>query len=246
MQPSWYEEPRNRMRERSVGVLALIGLASFVAIAGVIFAYYFLPNPDLLFGSNESDTRTRKLLHVVLEDAELLVPSNLIARVKKRTMGRVQQVDLEMPWPFDPNAEIAAPEEITDHSNQLILTFMPTPLEPSVAERFAGIYKPYLSGAPARMTSGLQRYSFATSSPYADIEYYVGKSGNTAIYIKCELRASSLGPKLCSHTMKASALTSLRYRFARHHLSQWREIDRTARHLLSQILHLRRPAGQSG
>ncbi len=233
------------MRERSVGVMALIGLLGFVAVAGTIFAYYFLPNPGLLLGTDESDTRKRKLLHVALSDVELLVPSNLVARVKKRTLGGVQQVDLKIPWPFDPTAEIPPPEEITDHSNQLLLTFMPTPVGPSEPERFAGIYEPYIAGPPVKMQAGLSRYKFATNSPYADIEYYVGKIGSTTIYLKCELRASSLGPQLCSHTVKTSKQTSLRYRFARGHLAQWREIHHTAKQLLLQILHLRQSAGQS-
>jgi len=237
MQPSWYEEPRNRMRERSVGVLVLVAIASFVAVAGTIFAYYFLPNPDLLLGMGDNDPRNRKLTHVELEDIELLIPSNLVARIKRRALGSVHQVDMEIPWPFDPNAKVPPPEEVTDHTNQLILTFMPTSTELSAVERFKGIYRPYIAAGPIRMQADLHRYSFSTSSPYADIEYYVGKNGSSTIYIKCELRASSLGPQLCSNTIKSSAKTSLRYRFARHHLAQWREIDHTARQLLLQLTH---------
>jgi len=243
MQPSWYEEPRNRMRERSVGVLVLLALASFVAVAGSIFAYYFLPNPDLLLGKGDNDPRTRKLTHIKLEDIELLIPSNLVARVKRRALGGVRQVDMEIPWPFDPNATIPPPEEVTDHTDQLILTFMPRTSELSFTERFDGIYRPYITHRPTKVEAGLSRYPFSTNSPYADIEYYVGKIGSTTLYIKCELRASSLGPKLCSNTIKVSPKTSLRYRFARNHLAQWRDIDHTARQLLLQLTHNSSAAG---
>ncbi len=246
MQPSWYEDPRTRMRERSVGVIALIGLLGFVTVAGTIFAYYFLPNPDLLLGAGDNDPRKRKLLQVALADIELLVPSNLVARVKKRTLGGVHQLDLEISWPYDPNVKAPPPEEITDHSNQLLLTFLPKPLGPSEQERFAGIYRPYIAGRPTKMQAGLHRYVFATSSPYADIEYYIGKIGSSAVFLKCELRASSLGPKLCSNTLQASDKVSLRYHFARKHLADWREIDHTVRQLLLQIIHLRQPTPKSG
>lgn len=231
------------MRERSVGVLVLVAIASFVAVAGTIFAYYFLPNPDLLLGKGDNDPRTRELTHVALEDVELLIPSNLVARVKRRALGGVRQVDMEIPWPFDPNAVISPPELVTDHTNQLILTFMPTPSQLTAVERFSGIYRPYITHRPTKAQAGLSRYAFSTSSPYADIEYYVGNIGSTTLYIKCELRASSLGPKLCSNTIQASPKTSLRYRFARDHLAHWREIDHTARQLLLQLTHNSKTSG---
>ena len=225
------------MRERSVGVMALVGLLCFVAVAGTIFAYYFLPNPDLLLNREEAEARRNKLLHVSLHDIELLIPSNLLTRVKKRTLGGVSQIDLNIPWPFDPQAKILPPEEVTNHADQLLLTFMKAPIGPTDLERFQGIYRPYIAGAPANMQANLQRYSFSTSSPYADIEYYTGAVGDTIIYIKCELRASSLGPKLCSNSLKVSSQTVLRYRFARGHLAQWREIDKTVRQLMLQLTH---------
>ena len=60
-QPSWYQDPRSKMRERSVGVMALIAILCFVAVAGTIFAYYFLPNPDLLLSRDEAEARNKKL-----------------------------------------------------------------------------------------------------------------------------------------------------------------------------------------
>jgi hypothetical protein len=238
-QPTWYQDPRNKMRERSIGVMALIGIFCFVAVAGTIFAFYFLPNPDLLLSKEEAEARKRKLVHVTLLDVELLVPSNLLARVKRRTLGAVSQVDLNVPWPYTGTAKAVPPEEIENHENQLLITFIQTPAELTDAERFAGIYRPYLSGKPQKMQANLLRHRFSTSSPYADIEYYTGKIGTTTVYIKCELRPSSLGPQLCSNQFSVSAQTTLRYRFALRHLAQWREIDQTARQLLLQMMHLR-------
>ena len=246
MQPTWYEDPRNKMRERSVGVIALIALSGFVVIAGTIFAYYFLPNPDLIMGTNEGDTRSRKLLQLTLEDAELVVSSQLVARVKKRTLGSVEQVDLELPWPFDATASLSPPEHLRDHSNQLILSFLPTPPGLSVQERFAGIYKPYIARSHSGAPAGLRHYVFSTDSPYANIEYFVGQIGNANVYFQCELRASSLGPRLCSNMFKSTRRTSLRYRFARRHLAQWREIDHAVKQLMLQVMRLRQPTEPSG
>ena len=245
-QPSWYEDPRDKMRERSVGVIALVLLFGFVAIAGTIFAYYFLGDEDLLLGKAPDDPRNRKFLRVGIEDVELVIPSKLISRVKKPTLRGVSKIDLEIPWPYDPSKEITPPEEVTDHANQIFLTFMPTPNEPTAAERFSGIYQPYIAAQPQQTSNGLYRYSFSTSSPYADIEYYAGRIGNSTIYIKCELRASSLGPQLCSNFLKVSPQTVLRYRFGRQHLSQWREIDKTARDLLHQMVHTTPGRGVTG
>ena len=194
MQPTWYEDRRDKLRERSVGVIALVALSGFVVIAGTIFAYYFLPNPDLIMGTNEGDTRSRELLQLTIEDAELVVSSQLVARVKKRTLGSVQQVDLEVPWPFDPTAQLSPPEHLKDHSNQLILSFLPTPPDLTVQERFAGIYKPYIARSHSGAPAGLRHFVFSTESPYANIEFFVGRIGNSEIHIQCELRVSSLGP----------------------------------------------------
>lgn len=233
------------MRERSIGVMALIALLAFFAVAGTIFAYYFIPNPDLLAARDQQDTRSRKLVQVPLGDVELIVPGNLIARMKRRPLTGVRTLDLQVPWPYDPESEIAPPEEREDRNNQIFLTFMPTESETSEAERFAGIYEPYIARAPLDPIPGLKRYVFSTASPYADIEYYLGTSGKDPLYLKCELTPSSLGPRLCSQTFRISDLISLRYRFASENLKDWQHIHRLVRVLAARFVH-KTGAGQSG
>jgi len=227
------------VHQGSLLVPLIMTLSILVVLAGTILAYYFFPNSELLLHRQASPDSGRRSVRITLDDGELVVPYGIVARVKRRTLGSVQQVDLQVPWPYDAARLPASPEQARDLSDWMILTFQAREKLLDPAERLEKIYKVYFAGPPTPGPGGLQRHAFAAASPYADIELFVSADPYQPALIRCDLKPSSLGPILCEARVPVSGATMMRYRFAQPHLAKWRWIDALARALLVEFF---RPA----
>ncbi len=231
---------RERVRESSLLVPLIMTLAVLVVLASAIMAFYFFPSPELLMPMRTEPGSGHREVHIGLDDGELVVPYGIVARIKRRTLGSVQQVDLQVPWPYDASRLPASPDEARDLSDWIILTFEPRGKLIDPAERLSKIYKVYFDGPPRPGPAGLQRYDFAPNSPYADLELFVSTDPNQPALIRCDLQPSTLGPILCEARVPVSDATMMRYRFAETHIDAWRRIDALSRALLVEFY---RPKG---
>jgi hypothetical protein len=223
------------MRERSLVLPVLAALSMLMVLGGGILAFYFVPNPELLLRRGGDSLSGRRLVHLALEGGELVVPYGILARVKRRTLGSIVQVDLQVPWPYEPAKLPASPEEARDLGDWIILSFEPGPPLLDPPERLEKIYTVYFAGPPAAGPGGLKRHAFAADSPYADLELFVSPDDRDPVIIRCDLKPSSLGPILCEARISVSDQLMMRYRFAQPHLGEWRRIDALARSLLTQF-----------
>jgi hypothetical protein len=226
-----------RVRQGSLLVPLIMTLSVLVVLASAILAFYFFPTPELLLPEQYDQNAGRRSVHIALDDGELVVPYSIVARIKRRTLGSVQQVDLQVPWPYDAGRLPASPEEARDLRDWVILTFEPREKLLDPAERLKKIYKVYFAGPPTPGPDGLMRHAFAPTSPYADLELFVSGDANQPALIRCDLKPSSLGPILCEARVAVSQATMMRYRFAQQHLAEWRQIDAQARALLVEFFH---------
>ena len=161
-------------------------------IAGGIFAFYFLPNPDLLFKSATEKFTESSLQSIELQDGSLLVQSNLVARVKRRPLGGVIKVDLQIPWPYDPTVPVPRPEDATRLENYLLVAIEPVDNNLISTERFKKIYIHYFDGPAKNDVTGLLHFLFRKDSPYADRELFGWSGCSTRRSISgviCGLRA---------------------------------------------------------
>lgn len=231
---------RNRARERSVGFIGLGLLAGFMLAAGVVIAVYFLPDPDLLFKADPHQPGPSRLVHYNFHDGELLVPSNLIARTKRSALGSLRQIDVQLPWPYRPDRVTRPPEQLKDLEKFLLLSFEQRPAEHNGRQSLARIYSYYIAGKPVLTPQRMYRYQFRPDTPYGDLELYAARLGNQAIYIRCSKRASSLGPVLCESQIDLSPQVSVRYRFPRAQLGEWKDIRATVVGFTGQVFHQRK------
>jgi hypothetical protein len=236
--PSWYRAPRNRAKERSLLAIVAVVLLAFVALAGTIFAYYFVPNPDLLT-SLDADRLPDRVQHVEFADTELLIPARVLSRIKTRPLRGVYQVDLHFAWPYRSDADIVRPEDIKDYSNYVLVSLIETPEGYTQADKFRLIYPAYLDGAPRPAVSNLRQYTFRSGSPYASLDIFTARSGDSLIVYTCDKQASSLGPRLCERTYPLNERISLRYRLAFENLASWFKIDATVNQLIDGMVHFR-------
>lgn len=223
------------MRERSLLMPLIATLSLLVVLGGGILAFYFVPNPELLVRRGSDTIAGRRIVRLALEGGELVVPYGIVARVKRRTLGSIVLVDLQVPWPYDPARLPASPEEARDLADWIILTFEPGLKLLDPPERLEKIYKVYFAGSPVPGPGGLRRHAFASDSPYADLELFVSPDDDGQVIIRCGLKPSSLGPILCEARVPVTEAMSMRYRFAQPHLDEWRQIDALARSLLAQF-----------
>jgi hypothetical protein len=224
------EYRRQRIRERSLGLFVFCFLVGFVLFAGAILAYYFIPNPDLLFSSKQQDTRPRnRLVQISMVDTVFYVPVSLLRRVKRRMLGTVEQIDVQIPWPYDHLAVISGTvEDTADLDDWVLITFIRRPNRVSPDERFPTADRYYFAGPPSQV-HGMLRYDYRPDSPYRDLQLYVdSRTESKPAVIRCDLRASSLGPKLCERELAITPAIAARIRFARKHIEDWRRIERIA------------------
>ena len=223
---------RERVREGSLLVPLIMTLSVLVVLASAILAFYFFPSPELLMPMRGDRDSGNRQVRIALDDGELVVPYGIVARIDRRTLGSVQQVDLQVPWPYDASKLPTSPDEARDLADWIILTFEPRGKLIDPAERLRKIYKVYFAGPPTPGPGGLERYEFAANSPYADLELFVSNDPNQPALYRCDLKPSSLGPILCETRVPVSDAIMMRYRFAEPHLGEWRRIDALARALL--------------
>jgi len=139
------EYRRQRIRERSIGLLVFGFLIVFVTFAGAILAYYFIPNPDLLFASNKQDDNSvprNRLVQISMLDSVFFVPVSILKRVKRRMFGTVEQIDVQIPWPYDHLAVISGTvEDTADFADWVLITLIPRPDRVSFDQRFLTVDK---------------------------------------------------------------------------------------------------------
>jgi hypothetical protein len=232
------EYRRQRVRERSLGLFVLCFLVGFVLFAGAILAYYFIPNPDLLLSPERQDTRPRnRLVQISMLDTVFYVPASLLRRVKRRMFGSVEQIDVQIPWPYDHLAVISGTvEDTADFDDWVLIAFVPKPNRASPDERFPMVDKYYFAGAPSQV-NGMSRYDYRPDSPYKDLQLYVdSRSQGKPVVIRCDLKASSLGPKLCEREVAITPGITARIRFARKHIEDWQQIERIAMSVIRALM----------
>jgi hypothetical protein len=233
------EYRRQRIQQRSIGLFLFCFLIGFVTFAGAILAYYFIPNPDLLFASSRQDPAPRnRLVQISMLDSVFYVPVSILKRVKRRVFGAVEQVDVQIPWPYDHLAVISGTvEETADFRDWVMITLIPRPDRVVPDQRFLTVDKYYLAGPPAQTASGLLKYDYKSDSPYQDLQLFVdARAGNDVAVIRCDLKASSLGPILCERELPITNVITARIRFARAHLEDWQQIEKIAANIIQALL----------
>ena len=230
---------RQRFRQRSLGLLLFFCLAACMIFSGSILAYYFIPGGGILLELPGGDQHPRnRLIQISFAGEEFYVPASILKRVKRRMFGSVEQLDVQIPWPYDHLAVISGTvQQTADIRDWVLITLVPKTNRKPPDERFGTIDKYYFAGPPVQQASGLWRYDYRADSPYKDLQLFVdrARAGPPAV-IRCDLKASSFGPMLCEREVMASELITARIRFARPHLEDWREIEQVAGSVIRALL----------
>lgn len=211
----------------------VLATAILLALGGGALAYFVVPDPVHLWTTLTTEKTETRLVRIEFEGSTFEVPEGMVARVKHRTFGPVQQMDLIAPRPFDPDR---IPDDAKRLRNWTLLQFEPVDGRISQKERFERIYVNYFAGPPVAAMAGLVQYDFAPKSPYADMQLFVDRQADPPVFLSCDVKPSSLGPVLCERRMKVTDRITLRYRFPRDMLERWVEVDKDVKTVLDRIL----------
>ena len=239
-----YAQLRNTQRvslkQRSIWVIMSIMLIGFIASAGTIMAYYFLPNQDLLFGERKSAGSMDKLIHVEYNEDEYIIPEPFVRHVERTVIGGVKRIEVRVPWPYwSGDRKPIFADALNRLSGSLFISFEPRPDDLTPEQRIARVYYRYFAGAPVPTAEGTERYTFRSNSPFPFAELHKGTLNGRPVIIRCEPGSERSGPSLCESEIPLNQTTMARYRFHRSHLPEWRSLDKTARELISTF---RQPA----
>lgn len=238
-QPAPDTAQRASLKQRSLGILVIAMVIGFIVAAGSVMAFYFLPNPDLLFGEKRTAGDIKKLIHVEFGRDEFIMPEPVVRSIDRTFTGNIRRIELRVPWPFSAEAtENIDADDLHDISNSLFLSFEPqlSKLPPQL--RLESIYRRFLDSRPPVLVDGLLRYRFKVDSPYPGIELFVGALRGKHILFLCEPVSQGIGPALCEREIPLSGnILTAHYRFHRSFLADWHKLEKTANELITAFRH---------
>lgn len=216
--------------------------AVILGVASGALAYRLVPEPARYMTGGAERGDGRRIVRIAFEGSAFEVPEGLLARVKRTPFGPVQQLDLITPWPYDP----ANPPTLADSrrlADWVLVQFERNDGRLSSPERFEKIYSHYFKDAPVRAGPELIQYDFAADSPYAGMQLFVDRQASPPVFLRCETKASSLGPVLCERRYRITDRLYVRYRFDRALIDRWTDVDRQVAQIVEQVLRRDRPSG---
>ncbi|MGI9371649.1 MAG: hypothetical protein ACR2OJ_04075 [Hyphomicrobiales bacterium] len=221
------------LRRRSLGIVLLMLVCGFVLSAGSVLAFYFLPNPSLLFGEEKLAGDADKLLHVEFRGDEFVMPEPVVRAIDRGVTGSVRRIELRVPWPFEAeNIKGLTASQLNELEGSLFLSFETNTNKLSTSDHFNKIIRRFVAGQPEATPSGLIRYQFAKNSPYANEELFVGEFNGKQVNYRCARDEGKYGPSLCARVIPVSGKMIARYRFHRQYLKDWIGLEATVRELI--------------
>ena len=216
---------RQKNRERSIAALALFAAMAFMALAGVVIAFYFLPNPALLLGGDADPDPTRRI-ETSVAGVAFAIPETLAARIDGKLLGGAERVDLQIPWPYDP----AAPRAEADLARAMLATIEPRGGQKTHEELYGPIYSVYLEEGSA--SEGIVLRAFKPGAPYGDSELAVDFRESPPAVSRCDLKPSLLGPVLCERLFPLEGGLMARLSFPKAKLAEWKAMEAAARSVI--------------
>jgi hypothetical protein len=217
---------RQKSRERSIAALALFAAMAFMALGGVVIAFYFLPNPALLLGG-DTGPDSRRLVETTVGGVDFAVPETLAARIDRKLLGGAERINLQIPWPYDPASARAEP----DLARAMLLTIEPRAGQQTHEELFGPIYSVYLETGGA--DEGIAMRAFKPGAPYADSELAVDYRENPPAVSRCDLKPSLLGPVLCERLFPVEGGLMARLSFPKARIAEWKAMEEAAREAIA-------------
>lgn len=230
---------RFRPRTRYVTQFRLptgLSIAGAMLLLLVIFALSLLWFKSRIDQHEFSSDRSQH--QFILGNDVLEIPLNMMRFENQRTQSIFEQADLVMVWPS--GAGFSAANSATflnpDKSNDLIfITLIKRKLPMAMSERLIPVYSKLFDGAASPGPAGLILRRLKSGSGYDGEELAIADEPGLPWVARCQ-RLDNRGEPTCFRDLFVGSGLTLRYRFSRAHLHQWRKIEQLVATLITKIV----------
>ena len=174
----------------------------------------------------------------ILGNDVLDIPLNLMRFENQRTSDVLNQVDLILTWPeaegfTDTNSHrFLNPDKV---GSLIFLTITRREMPLSMSERLEPVYSKLYQGKPRRGPSGLALRQLQDGTGYDGEELAIAPTSIPPWVARCQIE-NRVGQAVCQRDIFAGSGLSIRYRFQRALLPDWRQIERMVRQTLDEMV----------
>lgn len=221
-----------------IPAVVIIGVAIFSAV----FAYYYFgPSPSEILGLDPRASESTEKVEMEIGGTQFLIPANFTRYPLQRVGGTQDEIDLHALLPelapysldrreaFESNASDSGVVHIKVHVAEGLLP---------ATRRLEDIYARHFSGNPPEEgPGGLTRYTFAAASGYRDQDLFTLDADSEAPFLLvCFHETDVIFSPNCTRTFRLNDNVAVTYRFKRHHLENWRNIDSAVTALVESFI----------
>lgn len=186
-------------------------------------------------------TTSTKLRTIIVSGSMVVVPDNMIRRANARRDGTRERLDLYMVWPElsgYTEADRDAFNHLEDEHRLIMVSLEPRMISRDMSARYDLVYRQLLNPTPLAAPAGLSAYRFEDGSGFANEVLYVGvRSGEAPFVARClEEAAAPDAVTPCERDIHLEGDLSLFYRFPRHLLPNWKELDSSVQLRVQSLL----------
>lgn len=225
--------------EWPVWIMPATLFAAILACSILISFIYFGPGLDIIRGTAYLPSSSKERVRVEVGGTLFAIPAHYTRSRKARRAGLMAHIDLQALgsdlMPYRP--DLAADFLRTDATSSLIIISLRTGAEAlPERRRFDAIYKPYLRGGGTVDDNGLQVFTFRDNGPYAGKQLFRGlplgarEKRLAPPLLLCD--GPDIGGAQCESRFALGGTAQVSYRFKRHLLPQWEELDANIRALI--------------
>lgn len=228
------------VRERPAWIIPVLVLLGVLTFSGAFLYYYFGPTPTELLGLDPRASSGTTSIEAIVADQRFVIPENYTRYPGQRIGGRMNGIDMHALLPdLQPYASDLQ-ESFADNSARSDVIYMSLVQREAAlnsSRRLKDVYSKYLESAePEEGPEGLQLFRFRDDTGYANQDLLVGRDAEDRILLLlCDQRTATIDSPNCFRTLLLGPRLELTYRFKRHHLGKWREIDRSVMSLVDRF-----------
>lgn len=225
--------------EWPVWILPATLFAAILSCSLLVSFIYFGPGLDIIRGASYLPSSSSDRVRVEVGGTLFAIPAHYTRSRRARRAGLMEHIDLQALGPelVPYRQDLAADFLSTDETSALIIISLRSGTDAlPERRRFDAIYKPYLRGIGTVDDNGLQVFTFKQDGPYAGKQLFRG--------LPLGAREKRLAPPLllcdapdtagaqCESRFALGGTAQVSYRFKRHILPQWEELDANIRALI--------------
>jgi hypothetical protein len=230
------------VHERPAWMIPLLVFAGVLTFSVIFLYYYFGPTPAELLGRDARASSASVSIEYLIAGQRFVIPENYTRYPVQRGGGRMSVVDMHA---LLPDLQPYAPElqesfaDNSIRSDVVYFSLSQRDAALSSARRLKDVYSKYLESVqPEEGPDGLQLFRFRDNT---------GKDAEDRIALLiCDRRTALIESPNCYRSVLLGQNLELNYRFKRHHLDRWREIDRKVTALVDRFAAIEPVEGLQG